>query len=88
MTDERTNENEFVAAHDAQAGEIVKLVTKKTDADIAADLKLRVAAAMKEVCLLFDEAQGQGFTIQWGGFTPQPPTFKHTLVGLTIMKIL
>jgi hypothetical protein len=83
MTDEI---NKFVTAHDAQAGEVVKLVTARSDAEIAEDLKRRLVEAMVPVLAIFDEAKQHKLVIQWDGIGPMPPLFNYGIMGVRVVK--
>jgi hypothetical protein len=67
---------------------VVQLVTTRSDAEIAADLKQRLLQAMRPVLQIFDEAAEAGLTIQWDGISPLSPRYKHQLTGLKIVKYL
>lgn len=51
----------------------IALVTGKSDADVAEELKREIADKLIEVCLLADKAKAAGFTVsfsigqQWNG---------------------
>ena len=44
---------------------VVQLVTTRSDAEIAADLKRRLLEVFKPVLEIFDEAATSGLAIQW-----------------------
>jgi hypothetical protein len=67
---------------------VVQLVTTRSDAEIAADLKRRLLEAMRPVLAIFDEAAASGLTIQWEGISPVSPRYKHELTGLKVVKYL
>ena len=67
---------------------VVQLVTTRSDAEIAADIKQRLLAAMRPVLAIFDEAASHGLTIQWDGISPLQPRYKHELTGLRLVKYL
>lgn len=66
---------------------VVRLVTEnKGEAEIAADLKVRLAEALKPVLELMDEANRAGLLVRWDAIGPAPPMFKNTVVNLRIEK--
>lgn len=68
------------------ASDIVTLVTSKPEAEFAAEMKARLNAAMAPVLALFDEASANGLTIQWDTLSPQPPRYRHAIIGLRLVK--
>jgi hypothetical protein len=74
---------------DAEEGNpVVQLVTTRSDAEIAADLKRRLLEAFKPVLEIFDEASSSGLAIQWDNIKPVSPRYKHEVNGLRIVKYL
>lgn len=71
---------------DDSADNVAKLVTTRPDAEIAADIKARVTAAMDPVLAIFDEAARAGLMIQWDNLAPSPPFYRHRIGGLRIVK--
>lgn len=67
---------------------IVQLVTTRSDAEIAADLKRRMMEDIRPVLQIFDEAAEAGLVVQWDSIKPQLPRYKHELLGLRIVKYL
>ncbi len=67
---------------------IVQLVTTRSDAEIAADLKRRMLEDIRPVLQIFDEAAEAGLVIQWDSIKPQLPRYKHEMIGLRIVKYL
>jgi hypothetical protein len=67
---------------------VVQLITTRSDAEIAEDLKQRLLEHMKPVLEIFDEAAASGLAIQWDGISPISPRYKHQLNGLRIVKYL
>ncbi len=67
---------------------IIQLVTTRSDAEIAADLKRRMLEDIRPVLQIFDEAAEAGLVIQWDSIKPQLPCYKHEMVGLRIVKYL
>jgi hypothetical protein len=67
---------------------VVQLVTTRSDAEIAADLKQRLLQEIRPVLAIFDEAASYGLTIQWDGISPLSPRYKHELTGLRVVKYL
>ena len=67
---------------------VVQLVTTRSDAEIAADLKRRLLEAFKPVLEIFDEAATSGLAIQWDNIKPVSPRYKHEVNGLRIIKYL
>jgi hypothetical protein len=67
---------------------VVQLVTTRSDAEIAADLKRRLLEAFKPVLEIFDEAATSGLAIQWDNIKPIAPRYKHEVNGLRIIKYL
>jgi hypothetical protein len=65
---------------------IARLMPTRSDGDIAAELKARVAEAMKPVLAIFDEAVAAGLVIHWDTIAPAPPFFKHQIHGLKLVK--
>lgn len=62
----------------------IALVTAKTDADYAADLKRRLIEAYKPVNILLDEATANSFLVQ---VNTGPDAFgKQTITGLLVAK--
>jgi hypothetical protein len=66
--------------------EPIALVTTKPEADIAADLKAKLEAALAPVCDLFDEATRHGLMVQWDAIAPGPPFLRHAVRGLRLVK--
>jgi hypothetical protein len=66
---------------------VAKLVTTKSDAELAAELKERFAVAMGPVLELFDEAAAAGLAIQFDGINRMPPNFRHLIVNPRVVKI-
>jgi hypothetical protein len=74
---------------DAENSEsVVQLVTTRSEAEIAADLKQQLLQQIKPVLELFDEAAAAGLTIQWDSISPVSPRYKHEVIGLRIVKYL
>ncbi|MBV9563884.1 MAG: hypothetical protein JOY90_26085 [Bradyrhizobium sp.] len=74
---------------DAENSEsVVQLVTTRSEAEIAADLKQRLLQQIKPVLELFDEAADAGLAIQWDSISPVSPRYKHEVIGLRIVKYL
>jgi hypothetical protein len=67
---------------------VVQLVTTRSEAEIAADLKQRLLQQIKPVLELFDEAAEAGLAIQWDSISPVSPRYKHEVIGLRIVKYL
>jgi hypothetical protein len=67
---------------------VVQLVTTRSDAEIAADLKRRLLEAFKPVLEIFDEAATSGLAIQWDNIKPVSPRYKHEVNGLRIIKYM
>jgi hypothetical protein len=67
---------------------VVQLVTTKSDAEIAEDLKRRLFESIKPVLEIFDDAAAAGLAIQWESIAPQSPRYKHEVKGLRIVKYL
>jgi hypothetical protein len=67
---------------------VVQLITTRSDAEIAADLKRRLLEAFKPVLEIFDEAATSGLAIQWDNIKPVSPRYKHEVNGLRIIKYL
>jgi len=65
---------------------IAKLVTTKPEAEIAADLKARLEAALAPVAALIDEAAGHGLQVNWDGFVMGPPTMRHRVNNLRLVR--
>jgi hypothetical protein len=65
---------------------VVQLVTTKSDAEIAAELKARLQEAFKPVLAIFDEAATHGLAIRWDAIKPVSPRYKHEVTGLNIIK--
>jgi hypothetical protein len=65
---------------------VVQLVTTKSDAEIAEDLKRRLLEQMKPVLEIFDEAAASGLSISWESLSPVSPRYKHEVKGLKIVK--
>jgi hypothetical protein len=74
--------------HGPVAPDIVRLVTAKSDAEIAAELKQRAMELLAPVCALLDEALRQGLLIQFDSINAQPPFFKYQVNGLRVVKHL
>lgn len=66
--------------------DIAQLITTRPEADIAADLKKRIEAALEPLAVLFDEAAQHGLLVQWDGILPGPPYFRHAVRGLRLVK--
>jgi hypothetical protein len=74
---------------DAEDSEpVVQLITTKSDAEIAEDLKQRLMESIKPVLEIFDEAAAAGLAIQWESLSPGSPRYKHEVKGLRIVKYL
>lgn len=73
--------------HDAGAPtRIAQLVPTKSEADIAADIKRRMEAALTEhIAPIFDEAAKQGLQVQFQ-IMAMPPTFRHKAVNVQVNK--
>jgi hypothetical protein len=67
---------------------VVQLITTRSDAELAADLKRRLLEAFKPVLEIFDEASTAGLAIQWDNIKPVSPRYKHEVNGLRIIKYL
>ncbi len=67
---------------------VVQLVTTRSDAEIAADIKRRLLVAFKPALEIFDEAAASGLAIQWDNIKPVSPRYKHEVNGLRIVKYL
>jgi hypothetical protein len=67
---------------------VVQLITTRSDAELAADLKRRLLGAFKPVLEIFDEASTAGLAIQWDNIKPVSPRYKHEVNGLRIIKYL
>ncbi len=67
---------------------VVQLVTTRSDAEIADDLRRRLLEEFKPVLEIFDEATAAGLAIQWDGISPVAPRYKHAVTGLRIVKYL
>jgi len=67
---------------------VVQLVTTRSDAEIAADIKRRLLEAFKPVLEIFDEASTSGLAIQWDNIKPVSPRYKHEVNGLRVVKYL
>ena len=67
---------------------IVQLVTTRSDAEIAADLRQRLLREIRPVLQIFDEAAEAGLAIQWDSISPLSPRYKHEVTGLRIVKYL
>lgn len=50
--------------------DVVQLVTTRPDAEVAADLRKRIEAAMTPLLDLFAEAAKAGFLVEWNGIAP------------------
>ncbi len=66
--------------------EAIALVPTKPDAEVAADLKHRLAEAMAPALKIFDEAAVAGFIVQWESIAPQAPFYRHGINGLRLVK--
>ena len=67
---------------------VVQLVTTRSDAEIAADIKRRLLEAFKPVLEIFDEASTSGLAIQWDNIKPVSPRYEHEVNGLRVVKYL
>jgi len=67
---------------------VVQLITTRSDAEIAEDLKRRLIEHMKPVLEVFDDAAASGLVIQWESISPSSPRYKHEVKGLRIVKYL
>jgi hypothetical protein len=67
---------------------VVQLVTTKSEAEVAADLKQRLLQQIRPVLEIFDEAAASGLAIQWDSISPVSPRYKHEVMGLKIVKFL
>lgn len=65
---------------------VVKLQPTKPEAEVAAELKARVQAAMNPVLEIFDEAARAGLMIRWDSLQPSAPFFKHVINNLRIER--
>jgi hypothetical protein len=65
---------------------VVSLVTTKSDAEVAEDIKARVNEILADLLPIFDEATAAGLMIAWDAIAPAPPFFKHKVHGLKIIK--
>lgn len=73
---------------DESSEPVVQLVTTRSDAEIADDLRRRMMEDIRPVLQLFDEAAEAGLVIQWDAIKPVLPRYKHELTGLRIVKYL
>lgn len=64
---------------------VVQLVRTKSEADVAAELKAKVAEAFKVVCAAMDEAASHGFAVRWAAFAPNM-IGRHEVVDLHLIK--
>jgi hypothetical protein len=64
---------------------IAQLVPTKPDADIAAELKAKIAEALKPVCALIDEAAAAGFLVNWTNIHPNA-FGKREVIDLHLVK--
>jgi hypothetical protein len=67
---------------------IIQLLTTRSDAEIAADIKQRLLEAFRPSLEIFDEASAAGLAIQWDSISPVAPRYKHQILGLRIVKYL
>jgi hypothetical protein len=67
---------------------VVQLITTRSDAEIADDLRRRLLENIKPVLEIFDEAAASGLAVQWESISPSSPRYKHELKGLRIVKYL
>jgi hypothetical protein len=67
---------------------VVQLITTRSDAEMAEDLKRRLIEHMKPILEIFDEAAASGLAIQWESISPSSPRYKHEVKGLRIVKYL
>ena len=79
---------EFQVSDIEEGKPVVQLVTTRSDAEIAEDLKRRLLEAFKPVLEIFDEASASGLAIQWDNIKPVSPRYKHEVNGLRVVKYL
>lgn len=65
-------------------GKVVHFEAKKTDAEIAADLKRRIEETLIPVLAVMDEAISHGMMVQWDSMGPMP--VKCRVGNLRIVK--
>lgn len=62
-------ECEVIEVREAEA-RVFALAPTRPDAEHAAELKAKIAEAMRPVCALMDEAAQAGFFVRWAGVNP------------------
>lgn len=65
-------------------GKVVHFEPKKSEAEIAADLKARFHEAVKPVLAVMDEALSNGMEIQFNGVAPAP--VKYQVINVRVVK--
>ena len=58
--------------------DIARLVPNRPDAEVARELRVRMAKAFELVVEVMDEAIRLGLVVTWGGFTFNPLTGHHS----------
>lgn len=62
----------------------VSIVPGKSDADLAADYKSQMEAALTQVCNIVNDAKANGLTISYG--TGDGPMGRHVISNLIIAR--
>jgi hypothetical protein len=65
-----------------------RIVPTVTDADVARDLRARADSALRDLCVVMDEAVAKGLQIHFDAVRREPPTYRHLPVGLRVIKIV
>lgn len=83
-----THDDHGPAAPSDQTDRVVELVTTRSDAAVAADLKRRFEEAMAPVCAIMDEAVALGLQVQFDNIAFfGPPHLRHKVNNLRVVKV-
>lgn len=66
--------------------EPIKLITTRSDADVATDIKNALADRLARVCELMDAAQDTGLTVNFS--IGKDWRNRNVIVGLSVVKVL
>lgn len=66
--------------------EPIKLITTRSDADVATDIKNALADRLARVCELMDVAQDAGLTVNFS--IGKDWRNRNVIVGLSVVKVL
>ena len=71
-----------MSEHELEPGRTVQLVTGRTDADLAAEIRAELNAALAPVALILDRARQNGLTVSFGVNPDQYGRFRISDIGI------